>query len=67
MTERCRRGHPWTASNTIIRTDGRRMCRRCAALRARKYYRHERHDGWACLDCTPRRPCASHEATEPRA
>jgi hypothetical protein len=33
----CRRGHPFTKENTIIKTDGHRKCRTCfnAAARAR--------------------------------
>lgn len=34
----CRRGHPFTAENTITKTDGHRKCRTCfnAAAQARK-------------------------------
>jgi hypothetical protein len=31
----CKRGHPWTAENTRIRSNGRRECRACARLRRR--------------------------------
>lgn len=29
----CKRGHPFSPSNTLIRTDGSRYCRTCKALR----------------------------------
>ena len=34
---RCIRGHPFDESNTHIRPDGHRLCRKCAADRERKY------------------------------
>lgn len=39
----CGRGHPWTEANTYWRPgNGRRMCRRCAALRDNSAYRKTR-------------------------
>ena len=30
----CKRGHPWTPENTLIRADGYKKCRACARIRS---------------------------------
>jgi hypothetical protein len=39
--EKCRRGHAFTPSNTIVRKDGSRECRACQQLRKAAYYKKQ--------------------------
>lgn len=39
----CQHGHEFTAANTQITKDGFRRCRKCSALRSKKYYHEKRN------------------------
>lgn len=43
----CRQGHPFTASNTYVRKDGRRMCRRCHADGEKRRWQERKRDAQA--------------------